>query len=339
VGFADQLNHLTDEQLLDRRFCDLPLQIAGTPLEARLARLYRELEKRGLRFKPHTWLSEEWFSPDGVPGFAFPFYLAHPRLAKLERQQMLEVEGGTEKECLRIMRHETGHAIDNAFRLHGRRRYRELFGPFSLPYPDWYQPQPQSRDYVLHLPAWYAQSHPAEDFAETFAVWLTPGSRWRRSYQGWQALDKLQFVDAVMQEVAGQEPKNRSQERVEELSDLRLTLREHYQKKREHYAFHYSPDYDRQLLRIFSAEPRYRQAESAVKFLRRLRRELYSEVAEGTGVHTYAINQMIQHLMNRCRELRLRLCLSEEHTRKKLLVLLTVQTMTGMYSGYHRIAL
>src|ERR1043165_4021551 len=124
---------MTDEQLLDLRLCDLPLTIKGTPLENRVARLYEELRVRDLRFTPHVWLSEEWFSPDEVPGFAIPFYLAHPRLAKLEHAQMFEVEGGTEKECLRIMRHETGHAIDNAFHLHGKRRYRELFGSFKHP--------------------------------------------------------------------------------------------------------------------------------------------------------------------------------------------------------------
>src|SRR5262245_9000983 len=130
---------MTDEQLLDLRLCDLRLKIKGTPLEDRVAKLYDELKTRGLPFKPHVWLSEEWFTPDGVSGFAIPFYLAHPRLAKLERKQMFEVEGGTEKECLRIMRHEAGHALNNAFQLHRRRRYRELFGLFSLPYPNWYK--------------------------------------------------------------------------------------------------------------------------------------------------------------------------------------------------------
>src|SRR5215467_12739047 len=126
---------MTDEQLLDLRLCDLPLGIAGTPLERRVARLHDELDARGLRFKPHVWLSEDWFTPDSVSGFAIPFYLAHPRLSRLERRQMLEVEGGAEKECLQIMRHETGHALDNAFRLHARKRYRELFGHFTQPYP------------------------------------------------------------------------------------------------------------------------------------------------------------------------------------------------------------
>src|SRR5512138_3347561 len=209
---------MTDEQLLDLRICDLPLSIEGTPLEPRLNRLYRELAAHGLPFRPHVWLSEEWFTPDDVAGFAIPFYLAHPRLSKLERKQMLEVEGASEKECLRIMRHEAGHAIDNAFGLHKRRRYYMLFGPFARPYPSWYKPVPNSRDYVLHLPAWYAQSHPAEDFAETFAVWLTPRSQWRRRYKGWPALRKLEYIDELMSEIAGTKPRNKIRTKVEPLS-------------------------------------------------------------------------------------------------------------------------
>src|SRR5207253_7836919 len=133
--------------------------------------------------------------------------------------------GSTEKECLRIMRHEAGHAIDNAFRLHNKRRYHELFGPFNRPYPDWYKPEPNSRHYVLHLPAWYAQAHPAEDFAETFGVWLKPGSKWERQYQGWPAIHKLEFVDGVMKELAGQAPVNQSGRKVAELGKVKMTLR------------------------------------------------------------------------------------------------------------------
>jgi len=330
---------MTDEQLLDLRLCDLPLKIEGTPLEQRVSWIRAELDARGLLFKPHVWLSEEWFTPDDIPGFAIPFYLAHPRLFKLERRQMLKVEGGAEKECLRIMRHEAGHAIDNAFRLHKRRLYRELFGLFTRPYPNWYKPEPNSRQYVLHLPAWYAQAHPAEDFAETFSVWLTPGSRWRRQYQGWPALRKLEYVDAVMGEIAGTVPANKSRLTVADLSEIKVTLREHYANKRRHYDFQWPPDYDRDLLRIFSTEPRHQTRPSAVSFLRRHRRELCYEVAEGTGAHEYAIDQMLAQMINRCRDLKLRVGLQQEHARKKALVLLTVQTMNGIHTGYHRIAL
>jgi len=339
TSFAKALNRMTDEQLLDLRICDLRLSIEGTYLKQRVGRIYRELESRGLRFRPHVWLSEEWFTPDGVPGFAIPFYLAHPRLAKLERKHMLEVEGGTLKECLRIMRHEAGHAIDNAFRIHARRRYRELFGPFTRPYPNWYKPEPNSRNYVLHLPAWYAQAHPAEDFAETFAVWLTPRSQWKKQYERWPALAKLEYVDNLMKELAGKYPANRSRERAEGLPEIDITLREHYLKKQRYYAFQWPPDYDRELLRIFSSDHGRVRGESATGFLRRHRRELCHEVAEGTGVHNYAIDQMLAHMINRCKALRLRVGLAKSHTLQKVLVSLTAQTIRGIHTGYHRIAL
>lgn len=335
---ASDLNLKTDEQLLEMRFCELPLSIEGTALERRVAALYNELEGCRLSFRPHIWLGEEWFTPDGVPGFAIPFYLAHPRLSKLERKQMLEVEGGTKRNGLRIMRHETGHAIDNAFDLHGRRRYRELFGSFGRPYPNWYQPEPNSRDYVLHLPAWYAQAHPAEDFAETFAVWLRPGSPWRQRYQDWPALRKLNYVDRLMREIEGKTPINGARDRVDELSKLETTLREHYRKKREHYSFQGPPDYDRALRRIFSSEPTDSFL-GAAGFLVRHRRMLCHEVAEGTGAHPYAIDQMLLRMINRCRELDLRVNLPQDRTCQMVLVALTAQTMNGIHSGYHRIAL
>ena len=334
-----ELNRLSDEQLLDMRFCDVPLRIEGTPLESRVATLYEELEARGLKLKPHTWLSEEWFTPDDVPGFAIPFYLAHPRLSRLERLQMLEVEGGTKSECLKIMRHEAGHAIDNAFGLHNQTRYQELFGSFTTPYPDWYKPEPNSRDYVLHLPAWYAQAHPAEDFAETFAVWIRPGSGWKKRYAGWPAIRKLEYVDQVMRELAGELPPDESRDRIEELPKIKKTLRDHYKRKREHYALRWPPDYDRALFRIFSSEPGRNFAPRAAEFLLRHRRTLCREVAEGTGVHQYAINQMLSHMISRCRELKLGLNLTMDHTWQKVLVTLTVQTMNGVHSGYHRLAL
>ena len=238
-------HRLSDEHLLDLRICDLTLKIKGSFLEPHIKRLYSELNERGIRFKPHVWLSEEWFSPDGVPGIAIPFYLAHPRLMKLERKQMLEVEGGTDTECLRILRHESGHALDTAFRLHFKRPWRELFGSFAQRYPEFYKPKPKSRKFVLHLPAWYAQAHPAEDFAETFAVWLTPRSRWRRRYKGWPALQKLEYIDDLMQDLTGTKPRNRTRTKVEPISELRTTLREHYRRKREKYNFDWPAVFDR----------------------------------------------------------------------------------------------
>jgi hypothetical protein len=147
----------TDDQLLSMRLSDLGLSIAGTDLERHIGRVNGELRARGLTL-PHYWLSDEWFTPDGIPGVAIPFYLAHPRLAKLELDQMLEVEGGDPESCLMILRHEAGHAIDNAYQLRRRRTRRKLFGNPQTPYPEYYTPKPYSKSFVQHLDHWYAQA-------------------------------------------------------------------------------------------------------------------------------------------------------------------------------------
>ncbi len=151
---------LSDEELLDVRMSELGLNLADTPVASRVKQLYQELRDRNLRFRPTCWLSDEWFAPDTVPGIAIPFYLAHPRLGKLEDRQMLEVEGGTKTWCMQLLRHEAGHAIETAFRLSRRRRWKKMFGDASSPYPNYYSPKPFSRSHVLHLDWWYAQSHP-----------------------------------------------------------------------------------------------------------------------------------------------------------------------------------
>ena len=330
---------MTDRQLLELRLCDLPVRIRGTQLEQRVKKLYRELKARSLEFQPHVWLAEEWFTPDGVGGFAIPFYLAHPRLMKLERAQMLEVEGASDAECMRILRHEAGHAIDNAFRLHTKRSWSDTFGSYRVPYPEWYQPQPGSRDYVLNLDAWYAQAHPAEDFAETFAVWLHPRGRWQRPYQGWGAHRKLEYVEQVMKGLAGRSPARVVTREVEPLSSLKKTLRDHYRRKRAYYTIHWPASYERNLYRVFTADGRKRPSPSAAQFLRHYRREISHIVARGTGVHHYTVNHIVKHMIVRCRELNLSLSMPVEEARQLLIVMLTMQVMQVLRTGYHRIPL
>lgn len=330
---------LRDEELLDLRFCDLGLQIEGTTLESRISRLYDELEARQIRLRPHCWLAEEWFSPDGVPGIAIPFYLAHRRLVRLEKRLMLEVEGGTREWCMRILRHEAGHALDTAYRLHRRRQWQQVFGKSSAPYPEHYRPKPYSKSYVLHLDYWYAQSHPAEDFAETFAVWLKPDSRWRKRYEGWPALRKLEYVDKLMGEIAGASPVVRSPKFIEPVSQLRKTLRKHYEEKQSRYSADYPDFYDRDLRRLFSELPRHARHEAASAFLRRIRPELRRSVSTWTGASQYTIDQALQEMIARCRQLRLRRDRSERQVRQEAMVLLTVQTMNYLHGGHHRVAL
>src|SRR4029453_3852812 len=274
---------LSDEQLLERRLSSLRVTVEGTWLEDCVRSLHEELAERGIRLRPHAWISSEWFSPDGKPGIAIPFYLAHPRLMKLEKKMMLDVEGGTWSECMAILRHEAGHTLQHAYQLQRRRRWQQRFGPSSRRYPLYYRPNPASRRYVQHLRLWYAQSHPDEDFAETFGVGRRPRWSWRARYAGWPALKKLEYVDELMAEIAGKRPLLTSRERVDPLHELSETLGSHYQKKHAFYAIKPPKTYDRHLYRLFSANPRHRRAQPASVFIRRHRAHLRQLVARWTG--------------------------------------------------------
>ena len=333
------LNFLSDDELLDMRMCDLGLTLNGSGMEDRIDQLYEELAERGLSFRPHCWLSDEWFSPDGVPGIAIPFYLAHPRLMRLERKQVLEVEGGNQDWCMKILRHEAGHCIDTAFRLRRRKKYRQVFGRVSAPYPDYYRPKPYSRSYVLHLDMWYAQSHPVEDFAETFAVWLRPRSRWRTQYRGWPALRKLEYVNETMDSIMKRKPLVNSRAHVDPMRSLKKTLREHYTNKRAHYGLEHPSFYDRDLRRLFSDKPEHSKNATACSFLRRCRTDLRKSVAKWTGEYQYTIDQVLSEMIDRCRELKLRLSTNEDQAKRDTTILLTVQTMNYLHEGNHRVAL
>jgi hypothetical protein len=106
-----------------------------------------------------------------------------------------------------------------------------VFGKTSEPYPDAYRPNRRAKRYVMHLPRWYAQSHPDEDFAETFAVWLTPRSPWRARYRGWPRAAEARVRRRADAELAGKKPKVTRRRQVDPLSKLHMTLRAHYRKR------------------------------------------------------------------------------------------------------------
>jgi hypothetical protein len=328
-----------DDKLLDLRLCDLDLTIEGSQIAEQIRQLNEELAVCGLRFRPHFWLSNEWFSPDGVPGIAVPFYLAHPRLAKLELAQMLEVEGGTPDSCMRILRHESGHALENAYRLRRRRDRQAVFGRSTQHYPKYYTPKPYSKSYVQHLDMWYAQSHPDEDFAETFAVWLTPQSQWRQRYADWPALKKLEYMDRLMTSLAGAHPLVKTREKVDPISRLSKTLREYYDEKRKHFGVDHPTFYDRDLRRLFSDQPAFKTNPTAASFINRFRKQMRRHVAKWTGEYQYTIDRLLDDMMRRCRELDLHVAGPEDQVKLEFTVLLTLQTMNYLHSGRHRVAL
>jgi len=328
-----------DARLLDLRLCDLDISLEKSEVQGAIDQLFDELTARNIRFRPYFWLSDEFFCPDGVPGIAIPFYLAHPRLARLELNQMLEVEGGTREWCLRILRHEVGHALENAYLVRRRRRRQALFGTTSVPYPESYTARPYSRSYVVNLDAWYAQSHPDEDFAETFAVWLNPESSWAERYAGWPALKKLQYVDELMRELSPKAPFVDTRRKVDPLPHLRTTLRDHYKTRLKHYGLDHEDLYDRDLRRLFSDAPEFAANLSAARFLKRIRKDVRRLVRRWTAEYQYTIDQVLEDMIVRCRTLNLHLTLPEDQAKVEFGVLLTVSTMNHLRSGRHRVPL
>jgi hypothetical protein len=327
---------LPEEKLLQVRLKDLKVTVEGTWLERCVRDLHDELEERGIRTMPHAWISDEWFSPSDTPGIAIPFYLAHPRLMRLERKKIIDVEGGTVQECMRILRHEAGHVVQHAYRLQRRHRWQKLFGRSSQRYPSHYRPNPASKNYVQHLKLWYAQSHPDEDFAETFAVWLTPRSNWRVRYADWPALKKLNYVDELMAEIAAEKPVLTKRLRMDPLNKFKITLAEYYEKKQALYAVDTPKTYDRDLHRIFSADPKHRHWPAASAFLRQNRTKVRQMVAKWTGEHQLTLDSVLDDMIDRCRELELRAVGPKRQLITDFVVLLTAKTVHSLYGPARR---
>ncbi len=338
---APRWARLTDEELLDWRFCDLGLTLPRSLVAPRVTRVLRELRARGIALRPDFWIATDWFSPDDVAGVAIPFFVVHPRLVRLERQQMGEVEGGTAAACMRLLRHEAGHAVDHAYRLHERDDWTATFGRHSMPYRWSYRPRPFSKSFVQHLDLWYAQSHPAEDFAETFAEWLTPGARWRTRYAGWPALEKLEYVDWVMGELEGARARPRKKGRPDAVSSLRMTLREYYASKRTRYLRDRSALFDRALLRVFRIKPakkkRGERHTRADRFLRQVRPRIRRSVARWTGEFQYTVDRVLDELIERARALDLVLAADAGETALDAAIMLVMQTRDYVHRGYHKL--
>ncbi len=345
---------LTDEQLLELRICDLPLSLEHSFIQTQVERLYQRLEKRGICFKPACYLSTEWFTPTNVPAIAIPFYLAHPRLRKLEYNQMLEVEGGTPEWCQQLLRHECGHAIDHAYGLSTRAGWKDIFGDRERDYdPDTYQPKPYSKSFVDYLGNWYAQSHPDEDFAETFAVWLTlRPEQWRKRYKGWRAIKKLEYVAELMAEIGSKRPLVTGGRRMTEAKRVQRTLGRFYAERRKLYAEDFPDFYDADLRTIFGCTPgmghtlgagadtrpdhdvpRVAKGPSAAKFLRERQKPLVATLQRWTGQRRYTINMLVNQFISRCRTLRLTVEADPGRVQMEMSAYLAALVTNHLYTG------
>ncbi len=333
-GKKIDLANISEEELLNLRICELPLKIEGTWLEDCIKKLYSELEEKGIRFLPPCYLADEWLTPEGEPAIGIPFYLTDSALMKLEKKMMYEVEGGTGDWCMKLLRHETGHAINYAYKLYRRKRWRQIFGPISKEYGDTYKFRPYSKNFVRHLEDYYAQYHPDEDFAETFAVWLTPDIDWQAQYKGWKALAKLSYVDELMKEIKEKEPLVKEGKQYWHASSRKSRLKNYYKGKRYYYAEDFPDFHDANLKKIF-AERKEENAHLplAYKLIRAYKKNIINSVSHWTGEKKFIIDDLLKTLVNRSKDLRLVVTDTESVAISRVSIYLTTLIMNYMYTG------
>ncbi|MEJ7812630.1 MAG: putative zinc-binding metallopeptidase [Gemmatimonadaceae bacterium] len=321
--------------LLSRRISELGLAIPGTLVERLTTQLYEELAAKGLAFRPPIYLSDQWGCPDDTPVIGVPFYLADPRLSRIEEEVAVEVE--SELDSMRFLRHEAGHAFNYAYRLYNRADWRQQFGPYSRPYRDRYRVDPLSRQFVRHILGWYAQKHPDEDFAETFAVWLTPDTNWREVYAGWPALAKLEYVDGVMVEVGAEAPDVLAPTPDDlPVESMDYTVEDHYRENDEALPISDERHFDGDLRTIFALPTATEEArderETAARFLREHRREVVRRISYWTGEGAAMVRRFVDMLAERADALDLRVRDRESSTLIELTAFGTAVIMNFRYT-------
>lgn len=325
------INNSEDERqaLLSRRINELQLRIPGTRLEVLINRLYDDLARAGLQFRPRVYLSDEWGCPDRVPVIGIPFYLADPVLCEMEGE-LADEAAEDESEVLMYLRHETGHAFNYAYRLYLRPEWQRLFGSISDAYLDDYKTIPFSARYVRHVPGWYGQRHPDDDFAETFAVWLNPDSNWRQRYAGTLALSKLEFVDRVAREVGGTAPLVSDGALDVPVEEMDMTLAEWYAPDEEGPVCSLPSILDADLEALFPAK----EGRPARQLIDEQRRALVRDLHHWTGVTRPVLHRLLAEVARHLERLNLKVEPEMALTRTAdLSIFLTTLVMNYNYTG------
>jgi hypothetical protein len=327
AGFETAAGDL--KPLLGERINRLGLKLEGSPMERYVADLYRELEAKGLkRFRPPTYFTDEWGCPSEEPIIGIPFYLADAKLSRLEKE-FDDLEDA--REIRMYLRHEAGHAFNYAYKLFEEPEWRERFGPFHRPYRERYRPVPFHRGFVRHMEGWYAQKHPDEDFAETFAVWLTPRSRWRERYRGWPAMAKLRYVDRAARRVGDTEPVVRLASTDITVEEMTMTVEEFF-RANEPEVPPVDVALEHDLTDLFVR--RRKGLRPAVEFIREHRAALINKVEYWTGVRRSAVRALVDRMVETAQRLGLAVPAgSEAATLLELTAYATTLTMNFLTHG------
>jgi hypothetical protein len=319
---------------------DLGLKIEGTRIEPVIAEFEREIDRLKLRVRPRFYLSTDWGVVTGTVAIAIPFYLAEQELAELHVKKGAFLEGEGRRELLRYLRHEMGHVVNYAYKLYDEGEWVKLFGPITQPYLEDYRPSPFSRRYVRHLPGWYAQKHPDEDWAETFAVWMTPGLEWRDEYADQPAaLAKLEYCDRKLRELAESDPVVVESATEEDVAQLGFSIEDYYGHM-GHEGGEFPPGLDGALRAIFDElvpEANGHASEPASRLIRKVEHDLCPAIFRWTGHFPERTRALVRHLSERADALELAYDKEREAQASMLLTtFVTTLAMNHVHQGTYQ---
>jgi hypothetical protein len=328
---SDGLSAVERRKLLTSRICDLPLTVEDSPLAELVGELYEELICAGVVFRPQVYLSDDWGCPNLVPVIGVPFYLADVRLSRLVSTcRSCPVEN--EAEIIRYLRHEAGHAFNYAYRLFKEPEWKRLYGAFNQPYLEHFTARPFSPGFVRNIPGWYSQKHPDDDFAETFAAWLTPNSRWRERYAETQALAKLEYVEITVKRLGKTRPPVIDGNLDRPLAELNMTIKEWCVAEGAYGWSHVKlPSAFKYDLKDLFPAPR---GGSLNLLLTEDSWRLMNEVHALTGTDSDLLFALVQELIHMIADLKLKVASGNEtYARIKLAILLTTLAMNFQHTG------
>jgi hypothetical protein len=310
---------------------ELSIDIRGSHLEPRINKLYAELDKVGISFKPKTYLSDGWGCPSGIPIIGIPFYLADVNVYSIV-DEFIDPAPRDDAEIIRYLRHECGHALNYAYLLYKEPDWEKTFGLYSKPYKDNYNAVPFDTRFVRHSPGWYAQKHPDEDFAESFAVWLTSNSRWRQIYANTLALPKLLYISSLVKEFGGRQPEVTGGELDRPLEKLDVTLAKWCRMRRKAGQRKIMlPDIINEDLRWLFPDA---EGDPAVSIFQANSRQLVHDVHDWTGVNRDSLGSLTHELSKRVETLELKIEPDKNTERiTNLAIFISTLAMNYQYSG------
>lgn len=256
----------------------IPLQIKNSPLERLIKEILQEIRRKNLLMTPEFYLSDEFGCVQNTATIGIPFYLAHPDLQELDR--LVGSQKGqilTEGHIKSILRHECGHAFFYTYEVYKKNKALKIFGDFDSRSISLQNIVPDSDDYVDYLArcgtasAGYSQTHPEEDFADTFGACVDPNFK-KTSVQG-MAVKKLDYAKDLMQKYAGKNISGLAHEFHKPASEIKETLESFFRRRFGPFDIKYfrreATGYaDLHLKRVFSSHaPLDRNHISAARFL------------------------------------------------------------------------